>query len=74
MKELLDELEKLLKEDGDSLYGFIADNYYLMSKEDLKELALNILWLATTDKDDLERNDFYENLSKELEDRDFFND
>jgi len=49
------------------LYDYVANHYYEMSKEQLKELLLNAIWVGTTNNDL-----FYDELLEELDDRDFF--
>lgn len=62
--------EQLIKED--CLYDYIANHYYLFSKEQLKELILNIYWVATERLSDNERKMFNEVLNNELENRGFY--
>lgn len=54
-----------------NLYDYVADNYYSMSKEQLKELILNLDWVATRNLRCAEK-DFYKELDQELADRDFY--
>lgn len=54
-----------------NLYDYVADNYYSMSKEQLKELILNLDWVATRNLRCTEK-DFYKELDQELADRDFY--
>ena len=51
------------------LYDYIAEHYYEMSKEQLKELILNIYYIAVEGKDD--ELEFCEILINELIDRGF---
>lgn len=67
MKELRESLK------NGSFYDYIANNYYSMTKDQLKELILNLDWVATECMDDDEVKGFYGKLEDELDNRDFFN-
>lgn len=56
------------------LYDFVAEHYWEMTKEELKELVLNLEWVATTDLTNSEVEEFYKSLEEELENRDFFHE
>ena len=55
-----------------TLYDFVAENYWNMTKEQLKELILNLDWVATADLTDAQEEEFYKKVEEELENRDFF--
>ena len=42
-----DEIMKAIEEDR--LYDFIANNYYKMSKEELKDVLLEVIWNCNED-------------------------
>lgn len=56
------------------LYDFVAEHYYEMSRDQLKELILNLEWVATEGLTDAERERFYAKVEEELDNRDFFTD
>ena len=47
------EIKDVIKEmkNGKGLYDLIANNYYKLSKEDLKEICLNAVYIADNDKE-----------------------
>ena len=64
------ELRKALH-DG-TFYDYVANHYYEMTKDQLKELILNLDWVATENMNDNQAKEFYQNVEEELENRDFF--
>lgn len=46
------EIKDIIKEmrSGKGLYDLVANNYYKLSKEDLKEICLNTIYVADDDK------------------------
>lgn len=50
------EIKDIIKEmrSGKGLYDLVANNYYKLSKEDLKEICLNAIYVADDDKTILE--------------------
>lgn len=64
------ELRKALH-DG-TFYDYVANHYYEMTKDQLKELILNLDWVATAHMNDNQIKEFYQNVEEELENRDFF--
>ena len=57
-----------------TLYDFVANNYYLMSKEQLKELILNLDFVATYHLPETSEKAFYAEVKEELENIDFFSE
>lgn len=55
-----------------TVYDFIAEHYWEMTKEELKELILNLDWVATNGLTTSQEEKFYFLVKKELENRDFF--
>lgn len=51
------------------LYDYVANHYYEASKEDLKDLCLEILYLATERLSEEDEEVFSESLLNELDDR-----
>ena len=49
-------LKDLLKKscDNGALYGFLADNYYLLSQEDLRDIAKELFYVTTNGLSDKE--------------------
>ena len=45
------EIKDIIKEmrSGKGLYDLVANNYYKLSKEDLKEICLNAIYIADND-------------------------
>ena len=68
------ELEKEFRESlyTGRMYDFVAEHYWEMTKEELKELVLNLDWVATKGLTDGEIKNLYAQLEDELENRDFF--
>lgn len=58
----------------DNLYDYIANHYYMFSKEQLKELLLNTYYVATERLSDEDRMAFNEELNNELTERGFYED
>lgn len=50
------EIKDIIKEmrSGKGLYDLVANNYYKLSKEDLKEICLNAIYVADNDNEILE--------------------
>lgn len=44
-EEILEEIKKC-----SGLYGYVANNYYKLTKEELKELLLNAIYVADDDQ------------------------
>ena len=70
MTQLQKELLKVLNSEHSNLYDFICNNYYLMSKEELKDLCKEAFALLyeKTEKDNFLHNeeiDDFKNLHKE---------
>jgi hypothetical protein len=65
-----EELKKAFAEG--TLYDFIANNYYAFTKDELKELILNLDWVATEGMNDAQTKEFYKTVEEELENRDFW--
>ncbi len=64
------ELRKALH-DG-TFYDYVANHYYEMTKDQLKELILNLDWVATSGRYYNQEEEFYKTVEEELENRDFF--
>ena len=67
-----EQIRKALK--AGRLYDFVAEHYYEMSRDQLKELVLNLEWVATEGLTPAELERFYAKVEEELDDRDFFTD
>lgn len=54
------------------LYDWIAEHYSELTKYELKEIILNLDWVATEGMTDAEKSRFYHQIEEELENRDFW--
>ena len=55
-----------------TFYDWIAENYSDLTKYELKEIILNLDWVATAGITDEQVSKFYKQVERELEDRDFW--
>lgn len=62
------ELIKVLKENPDNAYDFICNNYYNMSKEELKDFAKELLYAVHDNTDKAEHNKILNDVAMELAD------
>lgn len=67
MDEIMMEFVKVLKENPDHAYDFIANNYYKMSKEELASVAKELLY-AIHYFNKMEEAEILESVAVELED------
>lgn len=75
----MDKIQSGIKEalKGQTLCDYIASHYWEMSKEQLKDIAVELICAAHTvieNKNKYLINGFYEEVEGELEDRGFFDD
>ena len=63
-KEQLQELNEILLNDRGNLYDFICNNYYSLSKEDIKDLCKEAFDLLYTFSERLNGNDQDKHLKK----------
>lgn len=64
MKEFIE----VLKNNPDHAYDFISNNYYKMSKEELKDITKELLFAIYENVTKTEHNDILNDVAKELED------
>lgn len=64
MKEFID----VLKSNPDGAYDYICNNYYKMSKEELKDIAKELLYAVHDNVTKAEHNKILEDVATELED------
>ena len=62
MKELIN----VLKNNPDGAYDYLANNYYNMSKEELKEFAKELLYAIHTNTTKAEHNKILDDVAEEL--------
>lgn len=60
------ELINVLKYNPDGAYDFICNNYYKMSKEELKDLAKELLYAIHSNTDKAEHNKILDDVADEL--------
>ena len=58
----------VLKNNPDAAYDFICNNYYKMSKEELKDIAKELLYAIHDNVDKVEHNQILEDAANELAD------
>lgn len=59
---------EVLKNNPDSAYDFICNNYYKMSKEELKDITKELLYAIHDNVTKMEHNKILEDAAEELED------
>ena len=64
MKEFIE----VLKNNPDKAYDFICNNYYKMSKDELKDIAKELLYAVYDNVSKVEHNKILEDVAIELED------
>jgi 20S proteasome alpha/beta subunit len=64
MKDFID----VLKNDPDKAYDFICNNYYKMSKEELKDITKELLYAVHDNMTKAEHDKILEDVATELED------
>lgn len=64
----MEELIKVLKNNPDGAYDFICNNYYNMSKEELKDIAKELLYAVYDNVTKAEHNKILADVATELED------
>lgn len=64
MKEFIE----VLKNDPNQAYGFICNNYYKMSKDELKDVAKELLYAIYDNMDREEHDKILNDVATELED------
>ena len=60
------ELVNVLKNNPDGAYDFICNNYYNMSKEELKDIIKELLYAIHTNMDKAEHNKILGDVAVEL--------
>ena len=60
------ELINVLKNNPDGAYDFICNNYYKMSKEELKDFAKELLYAIHSNMDKAEHNKVLDDVADEL--------
>lgn len=60
------ELINVLKNNPDNAYDFICNNYYNMSKEELKDVIKELLYAIHTNTDKAEHNKILNDVATEL--------
>ena len=70
------EVEKGLKEalQSGEFYDYIANHYYEFTKDQLKEIILNLDWAATGGRYYNQEEELYKTVDEELDKRDFYED
>ena len=64
MKELIE----VLKNNRNGAYDFIANNYYKMSKEELRDITKELLYAVYDNMTEAEHNKILNDVAAELED------
>ena len=64
---MMNELLSVLKNSPDSAYDFICNNYYKMSKEELKDFAKELLFVIHVKNDKVEHDKYLKYVANELE-------
>lgn len=62
----MEELIKVLKDNPNSAYDFICNNYYNMSKEELKNITKELLYAIHTNVSTEEHNKILNDVADEL--------
>lgn len=62
----MQELINVLKNNPDGAYDFICNNYYKMSKEELKDIAKELLYAIHSNTDKAEHNKMLDDVATEL--------
>lgn len=62
----MQELINVLKNNPDGAYDFICNNYYNMSKEELKDFAKELLYAIHSNTTKTEHNKMLDNVAEEL--------
>ena len=60
------ELINVLKNNPNGVYDFICNNYYKMSKEELKDFAKELLYAIHSNTDKAEHNKILDDVADEL--------
>ena len=60
------EFINVLKNNPDGAYDFICNNYYKMSKEELKDIAKELLYAIHSNTDKAEHNKMLDDVAIEL--------
>lgn len=63
----MEELIKVLKNNPDGAYDYICNNYYKMSKDELKEFAKELLYAIYDNVTKAEHNKILDDVATELE-------
>jgi hypothetical protein len=66
--EKMNELINVLKNNPDNAYDFICNNYYNMSKEELKDIIKELLYAIHSNTDKAEHNKILNDVATELAD------
>ena len=64
MKEFIE----VLKNNPEKAYDFICNNYYKMSKDELKDITKELLYAVYSNTNKVEHNKILEDVAIELED------
>lgn len=64
--EIMLELINVLKNNPNEAYDFICNNYYKMSKEELKDFAKELLYAIHSNTDQAEHNKMLDDVATEL--------
>lgn len=64
----MEELINVLKNNPDGAYDFICNNYYKMSKEELKDITKELLYAVYDNVTKAEHNKILNDAATELED------
>lgn len=62
------EFISILKYNPDSAYDFISNNYYKMSKEELRDVAKELLYAVNNNVTETEHNKILDDVAEELND------
>ena len=62
----MQELINVLKNNPDGAYDFICNNYYNMSKEELKDFAKELLYAIHSNTTKIEHNKMLDDVAEEL--------
>ena len=65
---MMNEFIEVLKNNPNHAYDWICANYYLMSKEELKDITKELLYTIYSNCTKYEHNEMLKEVSKELKD------
>lgn len=66
--EVMKEFINILKNNPDSAYDFVSNNYYKMSKEELRDIVKELLYAVNDNVTQAEHNKILDDVAEELND------